>query len=200
MLDIHIGVTRPELVKDAIASLSPYSEWVNVHLVEGKTKLYDLRKEGYSLGTAEYVSFLDDDDIMMNMDIIKSEIEKGTPAFFTNSTIYNKDTKNSKPYFSDDFVWGGIESYKNEIVPHNPFIVKRSLIQDAFSKIEANKTTLHTDLYLEWEIQKSTGWTYIKDCCYRYTINSENAMHNDPTYKNTYRLNVRGISIQARKM
>lgn len=175
LLDIHVGVTRDATFRAAIDSAT--TDWTTVHQVRGKTSMWELRNYGYGLGTAEYVSFVDDDDLMLNLDLIKAELEKGTPAFFTNSHVVRG--RSARPHYRSDFQWLGPETYLRAC-PHNPIVVRRDVMVAALEMASKSlmadpKYWKAADLAIGCAIQTLVGWTYNPGTCYQWNIGLDGA-------------------------
>ena len=164
LIDIHIGVL-PErnTFYNAIDSIE--HPQVSYYLIRDAESILELRSRGYAMGTSDYVSFCDDDDVFLNVDMMVKEAEKGTPAFFTNSWM--KEDGHMSVLFRDDFMWKGIQSYIYGY-PHNPYVVKRELMLEAIKRareriLDSNDSFRNTgvELAIGFELELMVGWKYV---------------------------------------
>lgn len=169
ILDVHIGITREALAVDAIKSAS--NSWTTVHELRDCKNIWELRSRGYKLGNSNYVSFVDDDDVYLDLELIKTEIEQNTPAFFCNSLLTYVN-KNATKYISDP-TWSGLSSFLRKPA-HNPYFVRRDIINialdNAYKNIlrDKNITNCGVDLAIAFEIQRLVGWKYLPTTAYHW--------------------------------
>lgn len=185
LVDIHCGIIREEKSKEAIVSAT--KDWSVVHELRNCKCIWDVRQQGYALGDAEYVSYVDDDDIYLNIDFVPDEIRNKTDAFWSNSllTTLNRSTTTYLPL---DFEWSGIDQFFKNKPAHNPYFVKREIVmqamQNAYDKILKPKQIWNNgvDIAIAFEVQLLVGWKYIPVIGYhwRQSPNSDSIINIQP--------------------
>lgn len=185
MIDFHVGITRPELARRAIATVTSSSTCV--YQVPGQDSVYAVRKIGYAQGTNPYVSFVDDDDEVTDLQCLVDNAMK-YDAFFTNSMCVEVDSTCLGPLFSSAFRWPSM-LVEGRAVAHQPYVLKRELAQKALQN--AYDRVLHLpealgacDLAVMYEVHLLGGWTYVPEITYNWyrhdgnTCGKSAAAHN----------------------
>lgn len=182
MLDIHIGVTDTQIAQRALNSVADV-EWIKVRQINDAENLYDLRKRGYALGVAPWVTFLDQDDELISSAQLLTVLKgSGVKPFFTNSQVITE--KGSKFLFPRNFAWEGNNSYLRGKIPHNPFFMRKGMaleaIDNAYRRILSSDPRFlnSVDVAVAFEIQLKHGWSYTDKVMYRWYNDTGAGMHH----------------------
>lgn len=187
MLDIIIGITDLQLAESrALASVPKSGAWFDRYEITNAPTLYDLRKQSCTNGLNEWITFVDQDDTIVDINRYRDAIlTKGTTgAVFANSVVI---VSNGRYPMFDSAMQFSTATMKSGIVPHHPLIMKRSIaaaaIDAAYNRILKSDTRFLdlVDLALTYEIQLTTGWQYYPQVAYNWYNTSSAAHHNDPS-------------------
>jgi hypothetical protein len=159
LLDVHVGITRPDLAPRALASIPT---WMTPWKVEGAASVYELRKTGFTLGAASYVTYLDDDDeYTLPIDRIKPYLNGETKGIFTDSVRHLNGVDQSIT------VQG-----QGKIFPHNPLVYRRDILNvcwaNAHRKWNTDILATCIDVVLRCEAQMLEAWVYLPVIGYRW--------------------------------
>lgn len=184
MIDIHIGITNEELARARALSVTtsvPVSI-ANFYEIRGASNLYELRKMGYSMGSRKWVSFLDQDDLLIGVNQLKSILRNPAgKALFSNSLICNGTEETLR--FQPGTSWSATD-FERGIFPHNMYLIERGVavqaLETAYDRIlkSDQKFLSSTDLAVAFEIQKLCGWKYADSVLYKWYADTTDSMHS----------------------
>lgn len=181
MLDIHIGVQDTNVAKTALDSI-PTASWIRIHKITDAEDVYTLRHKGYTSGTNEWVTFIDQDDRYLTPFISNLDLQAITSqAFFTNSMVVTATDKTAR--LPSTFKWAGVRSIARGDVPHQPVFMKREValaaLQQAYDRILSadRKFLACTDLAVAMEVELAVGWKYDPRVLYEW-YNDNPASHH----------------------
>jgi hypothetical protein len=145
----------------------------------------DSRVESYSLGTSEYVSFVDDDDLLYDISDLESHIEKTKPdAIYTNSTLfYNPEEKiPSRNMYKDDYTHVMKNCFDGRTYIHQLIVVKREIAQLAAQRARETQAKhnfpMMFDQAMMFEVALITDWEYFPKSCYGWRLWSSSAQEH----------------------
>jgi hypothetical protein len=124
------------------------------------------RVEGFSLGTSEYVSYCDDDDlVLLNKEQLVDLVDTKAPAMYTNSYIKYESTGKMVP-FGTNKVWDWESQRSGKLYVHQLVIVRRDIAQEAaefaMKIISAHGIDYQVafDMIFNLRVGKTCGWVY----------------------------------------
>jgi len=192
IIDLHIANTAANAAFQpaALASANAFSADVNVHQVNGATTVLQARLAGFAQGTAPYVSWLDSDDLVTNLDPVVAFLNAKQPdALFTNSNIVDVNGNVVEPWYPSTFKFDKDRLFQGGKPPHQLVVIKRSLINNAMLGVEQCATALGMTNVQSWpaeyalafEIALVTNWIYFDQMCYQWRQHSSGQMHTTST-------------------
>jgi glycosyltransferase involved in cell wall biosynthesis len=142
MIDVHVLHLPSENKQWAqICADSLISPVINVHHINGiNGDLYQSRKNGYTLGTSRYVSFVDPDDYVHAgaFESCLAALEQNNhKAVYTNSYLLDEHTGIIKKFFSENVKWSR-EFHCYDMIPvHQLMVFDREIVYRAFDLIDS---------------------------------------------------------------
>lgn len=151
-VDVHVLIRSKSQIPKGKEDL--YEKWkqqsleslkspvINVHYISEVDTLnfYFLRKEGFSRGSSEYVSFTNDDDIVLGdpFSVCVEELEKDPHlcGVYTNSYIRDEEQNTQRPFFTHT-EWSRSFHLSSPRPIHEIVVIRRHMIEKAFHAIES---------------------------------------------------------------
>ena len=186
MIDVHMGYSPNNVQYRRLALESLNHPGFNVIEVSDANSALELRTKGIQRSNAEYISYVDDDDLLVNPDIISKYIQYQKPnAVFTNSNIIDSTGKCLRNWLSSGFHFNQSELIKGNQRIHQLYVVKRELANRAIEQTNNVAKLLKVEHIKEWpcelsfviEVAKLTQWKYLPEICYAWRQHSSIQMH-----------------------
>ena len=142
------------------------------------------RVESYSLGTSEYVSFVDDDDVLYDITALESHIEKTKPsAIYTNSTMfYEYGNLPPRNMYKDDYSHDMKKCFDGKTFIHQLIVVKREIALLAAQRARETQAEhnfpMMFDQAMMYEVALITDWEYFPVSCYGWRLWSATAQEH----------------------
>jgi hypothetical protein len=184
---LHRKVKSPYF-NQAVDSLSGES----IFLVEDVYKSQTVaRMRAYTLGTGEYVSFCDDDDVVSNLPIVKDYLEKTkAPAIYTNSNVIDKDGNVIRLFNNENYKWNYTDMCNSKIQVHQLTVIRRDVVEEVIYKTHQKMIDLNApnlfDYSFFFEVAKVCGFTYLHEVCYNWRIWDSMQQLHSTLARNTY--------------
>jgi glycosyltransferase involved in cell wall biosynthesis len=193
-IDMHMALTPHNVAYQAAAlnSANIFASDVNLFQVTGATTILSARQQGYAMGTADYVTFMDDDDLVLNLDPLAAFVATNKPdAIFTNSNVMDSDGNILNQWcppsftFDKDLLFGGVGAR-----PHQLLVMKRTLVTSAMKGVEECAKYLGVTDVVGWpcdyalilEIALISNWQYFNQVCYDWRMHSAQSSTGVPQY------------------
>ena len=146
-----------------------------VQLIRCDGDMAECRTRAFTIGDKEYVSFCDDDDYVMNMDIVEKYLAEHKPnALYTNSDIIHGDGLFLKTFFPSDHQWDYDLLFAGKKQIHQLAVVKRDLAILAANKASEVLKKLNIETGFEFafyfEVSNLTHWDYLPVSCYGWRL------------------------------
>jgi hypothetical protein len=169
VIDFHVLIyegTEPSQLQEAIGSVHGPG---TVHVVQNHGRsIFEGRVEGYQLGTADYVSYLDHDDLLLlPVDDLNTYLEQQEPdAVFTNSRIVMPDGRITLGVAEEV---GPTYKYR----PHNLCVFRRDYISEILDRLRHRSTIMASlaqgvDTGSRREVLIDNKWTYWPEIMYQW--------------------------------
>lgn len=176
---VHRSTGTSPYFGDAMFQLAGESVYVS----SDKDGFAKTRTHMYSAGRNPYVSFCDDDDLVTNLDVVKTYIsETGAPAIYTNSVIINQHGLQSHNFYNPTHKWNKTEFFNGKFQIHQLTVVRRDIAikasEAAYKKLlGANEDNIYDAIFF-MEVAALTDWIYLPEVCYHWRLwNSKIQLH-----------------------
>jgi len=142
MIDVHVIQTGRKYAKECLDSL--HDEPINLFLskfIEGRIGL--ARVKAIMEGNSEFVSFVDDDDILVpgTFGIALEVLKKGYSAYYTNHFVMDSEKKVYGKWFHKPAKPIG---FSQNIQMHHVVVYRRSIIERVFDSTALARTSERT--------------------------------------------------------
>lgn len=212
LIDVHIvrgPNENPEWWERCTNSLQGHP--INVHVVDRVEKdIRAARYNGFSQGTAPYVSFVDPDDYVLPetfekcLDVIQTSPDN-VCGVYTMSNTFNQRSSKIKPLKS--YMPWNIDYMRHPSYVHQIVVYKRDILLDVFSKnFNRIPNVIYTEYTLHCLMAIKYDWIAINHIGYVWRIHSQ-GIHNkfntnsvEPSNQTSQQIKKRCLSyIQAGK-
>ena len=172
MIDFHVilrdGKEPSPFQEKALLSLMGR----NVYFIFNNEGYISSRVKGYSLGTSEYVSYVDDDDVAVDVDLVYDVLKSKPTALYTNSLIIDQDDKHLNTLFNESHVHDPKLFSEWRIMIHQLAIVRRDIAIESAEHTAKFVTKYNLPLMFDQVyfhvVSNLTDWTYLPKICYHW--------------------------------
>jgi hypothetical protein len=170
MIDFNI-VLRPQgspFLEEAVDSLNGE----NIIFTSGPN-LAIARLKMFRQATSQYVSYCDDDDIVVNLNNLKNYlIEHKCKAIYTNSIFIDSKGDKIGQQYSSEHEWNRTNFLNGKFLIHQLVIIDREIAiiaaENAIRKLDDDNDAYYFDQIFFAEVALLTEWEYFPHVCYKW--------------------------------